>query len=69
MGKRPYVQMAAIMPAELAHKAMETARQDQPGITASEVIRLALARLAGMPDDVAVMRPGRKPRKREPASV
>lgn len=46
-------QIATRIPVDLAESAARAARQLRPGITMAGVVRLALARLAGMTDDYA----------------
>jgi hypothetical protein len=41
------------LPDDLAERAASAAREQRPGLSMSGVIRLALARLAGLPDDYA----------------
>jgi len=54
----------ATVPAELAEQAIAVAKRDWPGIGRSGVVRLALARLAGLPDSAALMATGRPRIKR-----
>ena len=46
-------QVATRIPVDLAASAAKAARQARPGLSMSGVVRLALARLAGLPDDYA----------------
>jgi len=43
----------AKVPLDLAERAVKAARQVRPGLSMSGVVRLALARLAGLPDEYA----------------
>ena len=58
------------IPLDLARSAARTAREARPGLNMSGVVRLALARLAGLPDEYADALPrtpyGKRPNPTEP---
>lgn len=61
----------ARVPVDLAERAAKAARQARPGISRAGVIRLALARLAGLPDEYGNALPrtpyGKRPNRTDPS--
>jgi hypothetical protein len=56
------IKIGATVPIELQLQALKVAREEMPGIGMSGTVRLALARLAGVPENIAQLPIGR-PRK------
>jgi len=67
MINEPTVKLVARVPASLAARALSMARAERPDVSKSGAVRLALARLAGMPDDYAAGL-SHGPKQREPAT-
>jgi hypothetical protein len=57
------------IPVDLADRAARAARQARPGLSMSGVIRLALARLAGLPDEYASPLPRTRYALRKPSQT
>ena len=53
MTSQPTTQLNVRVPRDLAQRAASAARETRPGLRMSGIVRLALARLAGLPDDYA----------------
>ena len=59
------VKFQASVPVSLAQRAAESVAHERPGISMSALVRLALARLSGLPGDeyAAPLPKGRKPKQ------
>ena len=47
----PTVSVKSVVPVSLARSATEAAERERPGISLSALVRVALARMAGLPED------------------
>jgi hypothetical protein len=61
--------MQAVVPDDLADQAIAAAKRERPGVNLSGVIRLALARLAGLPDDRAEIPQGGQAHRQKETSA